>query len=87
MDIEAFSESVQEDSLESSQTETLDIGTKDNPVPLRFKLDPIYQALDEKYWSDEDQAEVPDLETKQNNVQQAYLRYGEIHGVDFSGES
>ena len=87
VDIEAFSESITEGALESSQTVTLDIGTKDNPVPLRFRLDPIYRALDVKYWSDDDQDIVPDLKTKQENIEQAYLRYGEIHGVDLTGES
>lgn len=87
VDVEDFSESIDENSLESSQEENLQIGTKENPVPLRFKMDPIYESLDVKYWNEEDQSQVPDLEKKQGFVEQAYQRYGEIHGVDLTGES
>ena len=86
VDVEDFSESIDENSLESSQEENLTIGTKDNPVPLRYKMDPIYESLDVKYWSEEDQSQVPDLEEKQGFMKQAYERYGEIYGVDLTGE-
>ena len=87
VDVQAFSESIEEDSLESSETETLDlqIGTKESPVPLRFKLDPIYEMLDVKCWSTDDQNQVPNLVEKQGFVEKAYGRYGELHGVNLTG--
>ena len=89
VDVDTLNERVTASSKFGSELNTFTIGTMEIPLPIKMQLRPIYDALEQKYWTNIPAGatyESLSLKTKMTNLQMAFVEYPEKAGSLLQGE-
>ena len=89
VNVDTLNERVTTNSMFGSELNTLNIGTSEIPLPIKIQLKPIYEALDEEYWTKLPAGatyESLSIKKKMANLQMAFVEYPEMAGSLLQGE-
>ena len=89
VNVDTLNERVTTNSMFGSELNTLTIGTMEIPLPIKMRLRPIYEALDEEYWTNLPAGatyESLSIKKKMANLQMAFVEYPDKAGSLLQGE-